>query len=340
MGKEAARQTADTAGHDGPITSGSNNVSTGGFPAARMGDTFVCKEHGPGVISEGSKTVTINGMPAARKGDRVICGKKSLPPTQGPKPPEYHYATIAKNTNKDGSLKVKNTEEFQIDILLVASKLSDSDGDGNYDYSDSKAKVEKFRLNHAIGESDTNFKLEGTVGKAEMKAGTTNGSKGSSFEVGLSASGVSGNIGISSGTEGSSSYAEIDAEGTIGSAEAKASSQIINDAAEHQYGFKTELGAEAAVAKGDIKFSVASKYLKAKGNISGSAGSIGASGGGGVMFDTDDMLVKLELTGEIAAFLGAGGDFEIEIGPFSSFFKGGGGSGIILSGAGIVVIGG
>ena len=61
MGKNAARQTADKAGHEGPITTGSPNVTTGGLPAARMGDSFTCKEHGTGVISGGSKTVTING---------------------------------------------------------------------------------------------------------------------------------------------------------------------------------------------------------------------------------------------------------------------------------------
>lgn len=47
MGKEAARQTADTAGHDGPIISGSSNVTTGGFPAARMGMLLFVKSMGP-----------------------------------------------------------------------------------------------------------------------------------------------------------------------------------------------------------------------------------------------------------------------------------------------------
>lgn len=41
MGKDVAKQTTDTTGHDGPIIFGSSNVSTGGFPVARMRDTFL-----------------------------------------------------------------------------------------------------------------------------------------------------------------------------------------------------------------------------------------------------------------------------------------------------------
>ncbi|EHF7572334.1 hypothetical protein J3170_004431 [Salmonella enterica] len=342
MGKDAARQTADTAGHDGPITSGSSNISTGGFPAARMGDTFVCKEHGPGVISEGSKTVTINGMPAARKGDKVVCGKKSLPPTQKPKPPEYHYVTLAKNTNEDGTVKVKNPNEFQMIILLASSQLSDSDGDGNFDTSNVKVVVEEFQLNNSIGSSGVNFKMGGTVGKAEMTAGTINGNRESSFGVDLSATGLSGDIGLSAGAQGSGNYAGVDAVGTIGSAEAKAGSQIINDEVEHQYGFKTELGAEAAIAKGDINLAAESKFLKTKATISGSAGSVGASGSAGVVYDTDDILLKIALTGEVAALLGIGGDVEVEIGPFAPLLTSlfGVGSGTVISGFGTVIIGG
>lgn len=342
MGKDAARQTADTAGHDGPITSGSSNVSTGGFPAARMGDTFVCKEHGSGVISEGSKTVIINGMPAARKGDKVVCGKKSLPPTKTPKPPEYNYVTLDKNTNEDGTVKVKNPDEFQMSVLLASSQLSDSDGNGNFDTANIKAVVEEFQLNHSIGNSGVNFKMGGTVGKTEMTTETTNGNKGSSFGVDLSATGLSGNIGLSAGTQGSGNYTEVDAVGTIGSAEAKAGSQIINDEEEHQYGFKTELGAEAAIAKGDINIAAESKYLKTKTTISGSAGSVGASGGASVVYDTDDILLKVEFVGEVAALLGIGGDVEAEIGPFAPLLASlfGIDSGTVISGLDTVIIGG
>jgi uncharacterized Zn-binding protein involved in type VI secretion len=221
MEKNAARQTADKAGHDGPITTGSPNVTTGGFPAARMGDSFICKEHGPGVISEGSKTVTINGMPAARYGDKVICGKEALPPTKGPKPPEYHYATLAKNTNEDGSVKVKNPEEFQMNVLLASSQLSDSDRDGNFDTANNIIVFEDFQLNHQMGDSGDNLNLGGTIGKAEMVAVTISNEKNSSSSINAKLTGVSGNVGISSGKEGTGDYAGVKAGGTIGTAEGK-----------------------------------------------------------------------------------------------------------------------
>ncbi|HAT8004945.1 PAAR domain-containing protein [Citrobacter sp. CK198] len=340
MGKDAARQTADTAGHDGPITSGSNNVSTGGFPAARMGDTFVCKEHGPGVINEGSKTVTINGMPAARKGDKVVCGKKSLPPTQGPKSPEYHYATIAKNTNEDGSVKNPNgSNDSKTYVGYAVSALSDEDGDGRYDKSNLKAGILDFQLDNPIGDSGANFILGTTIGKIEMTAGTTSGEKGASSSFDVKATGLSGNIGLSAGTKGGD-YGELKAEGTLGTAEAKGESVIIHDAAEHQYGFKTELGAEAALAKGDITFDTESPFwgLKVKGGISGTAGSVGLAGGTGLLFDKDDVMLKINLSGDIALGLGFGGDIEIQFGPF--FNHSTGGSGVILSGVTTVIIGG
>ncbi|EJK6270660.1 PAAR domain-containing protein [Salmonella enterica] len=340
MGKDAARQTADTAGHDGPITSGNSNVLTGGFPAARMGDTFVCKEHGPGVISEGSKTVTINGMPAARKGDKVVCGKKSLPPTQGPKPPEYHYVTIAKNTNKDGSVINPNgSNDSKTYVGYAVSALSDEDGDGRYDTSNLKAGVLDFRLSHPMGDSGANFNLGVTVGKAEMTAGTTSGEKGSSASFDLAATGLSGSVSLSAGTEGSD-RGGVTLGGTLGNAEAKGTSVIIHDADEHQYGFKTELGAEAAVAKGDITFDAESPFwgLKVKGGISGTAGSIGLAGGTGVLFDKDDAMLRINLSGDIALGLGFGGDIEIQFGPF--FNHSIGGTGIILSGVSSVIIGG
>lgn len=351
MGKDAARQTADTAGHDGPITSGSNNVSTGGFPAARMGDTFVCKEHGPGVISEGSKTVTINGVPAARKGDKVICGKKSLPPTKGPKPPEYHYATIAKNTNEDGSVKNPNgSGEFKLYTRYAVSALtdedSDGDGDGQYDTSDLKAGIIDFQLNHPIGGSGTNISLGGTVGKAEMKAGTVANENAHSSSVDAKLEGISGNVGLSSGKAGSGNYVEAKAEGTIGLAEGKGNYNLTHDLDEARVGAAFELGAEAAVAKGQLSGAIDSKYFKLKGSVDGTAGSAGLGLGGGAWVDFDNIMVKVQLSGKIAFILGLGGDIDIQLGPFTSVpiqerlgFTSSK-SGIVLSGASTIIIGG
>jgi len=54
--------------------------------------------------------------------------------------------------------------------------------------------------------------------------------------------------------------------------------------------------------------STESKYLRMKGNISGSAGSVGWSGGVGAIADIDNMMVKINISGEIAVCLGVGGD--------------------------------
>ncbi|MBA8501315.1 PAAR domain-containing protein [Escherichia fergusonii] len=347
MGKDAARQTADTAGHDGPITSGSHNVSTGGLPAARMGDTFVCKEHGSGVIIEGSKTVIINGMPAARKGDKVICGKKSLPPTQGPKPPEYHYVTIAKNTNEDGSVKNPNgSDEFKLYTGYAVSTLTDEDGDGRYDTSNLKAGVVDFQLNHPIGDSVANIRLGGTVGKAEMTAGTIANEDVHSSSVDAKLEGVSGNVGLSSGKAGTGDYVEAKAEGTIGLAEGKGKYNITHDIDEARVGAAFELGAEAAAAKGQLSGVIDLKYFKLKGSVDGTAGSAGIGLGGGALLDFDNIMVKVKLSGKIAFILGLGGDVDIQFGPFTDVpiqellgFTSSK-SGIVLSGVSTVIIGG
>jgi hypothetical protein len=89
-----------------------------------------------------------------------------------------------------------------------------------------------------------------------------------------------------------------------------------------------------------------SKYLKVKGSASGSAGSIGAGIGAGVWTDLDNIMLKFKLTGELAFALGLKGDVEVQLGPFTeipvqellglSSSK----SGIVLSGAPTIIIGG
>ena len=45
MGKGAARKGIDIAGHSGLINTGSDNVLIDGYPAARKGDGFICRQH-------------------------------------------------------------------------------------------------------------------------------------------------------------------------------------------------------------------------------------------------------------------------------------------------------
>jgi uncharacterized Zn-binding protein involved in type VI secretion len=57
-------------GAPGVITKGSGDVSIGGMPAARKGDTT----DGGTAVEQGSPNVFINGKPAVTVGDRTGCG--------------------------------------------------------------------------------------------------------------------------------------------------------------------------------------------------------------------------------------------------------------------------
>ena len=70
--KEGAQVTTP----EGPILTGSGNVTVNGRAAAiACGSEVNCKEHGPSKkVAQGSRTVSINGKMAARVGDRGTCG--------------------------------------------------------------------------------------------------------------------------------------------------------------------------------------------------------------------------------------------------------------------------
>src|SRR5690554_6559580 len=59
----------------GPVVSSSSDVFVGGLPAARVGDTLVCR--GPSdTIAQGSSSVFVNGKAVARIGDATVHGGK------------------------------------------------------------------------------------------------------------------------------------------------------------------------------------------------------------------------------------------------------------------------
>ena len=55
----------------GVVVQGSQDVTSGGLPAARQNDSTTTPGTG---VEEGSSNVIINGKPAARLGDRTNCG--------------------------------------------------------------------------------------------------------------------------------------------------------------------------------------------------------------------------------------------------------------------------
>jgi uncharacterized Zn-binding protein involved in type VI secretion len=343
MAKPAARQTADMAAHVGPIKTGSSDVTIGGFPAARKGDTFTCKEHGPGVITEGSRTVTINGIPAARMGDMTACKVEAAPPTAGRKPPEFHYLTPVKNTNEDGSVKVDVPDILSMRILSLYSVQSDETGDGSFDQIRAGIAITEFQINNHWGDKNSGFDTSwGTsVGKAEGTIGYTdkNGEYGAVAKG--KATGVSGNISVGTGKEGSGDYTNAKAEGSIGYADGKAEGKVYTGGNENKYGFAFEAGAEAAVAHGELEAAMETKYFAAKGTLGGSAGSIGASAGITATADIDDLVIELKVSGELAVLLGLKGDLSMRIGHYKSAeVKSQALQGTVLSGLPTVIIGG
>lgn len=65
-----AQNTNFPNGAPGVIVQGSGNVSVGGQPAARKGDTTDSSQ----ALVEGSSNVFINGRPAVTAGDKTGCG--------------------------------------------------------------------------------------------------------------------------------------------------------------------------------------------------------------------------------------------------------------------------
>ena len=64
------RKDAPPTGAPGVIVKGSGDISIGGQPAARKGDTT----DSAGTIEQGSSNVFINGRPAVTAGDKTNCG--------------------------------------------------------------------------------------------------------------------------------------------------------------------------------------------------------------------------------------------------------------------------
>jgi uncharacterized Zn-binding protein involved in type VI secretion len=64
----------DTHSHGGAVTSGAPDSDIGGKAIARVGDTAVCRAHGPVKIVSGDPNVMIGGRPVARDGDKLSCG--------------------------------------------------------------------------------------------------------------------------------------------------------------------------------------------------------------------------------------------------------------------------
>ncbi|GEM_PF-1404189 len=126
--EQLAAALGDVAAHGGSIMSGSPNVRIGKRPAARVGDTLVCPQHGPGSISKGSFTVRINGMPAARTGDLTGClapGSPAIDRVLGPAVPSQ---TPPATTTP---APLQTTATATLEIIQPMANLAQSSAEGS-----------------------------------------------------------------------------------------------------------------------------------------------------------------------------------------------------------------
>lgn len=342
MAKPAARQTADKAAHVGQINTGSPNVTVGGFPAARQGDAFVCPLHGPGIIIGGSGTVTINGVPAARMGDMTSCKATAPPPTKSKKPPVFHYSTLARNANEDGTVKVKNPENLTLSIFRIYSAQTDEDGDGSFDQIKMGLAAVDAQLTNHWGDKNGGFDTTGgfSVAKIERTVGYTNQEGEHGVSAKGKATGVSGNAGVSSGKEGSGDYTGVKAEGSVGYAEGKAEGKVYSGGEDQKYGFGYEFGAEAAALHGETEASIEYKYFSAKGTLAVPVAGVAAGTGLLASYDLDDRVLEVKVSGELAFALGLKADLAFRIGYYKSEAeKNKILQGMVLSGLPTVIIG-
>lgn len=354
MGKEAARMQFDTAGHTGPIVTGSFNVFIGGMPAARKGDSFICSTHGIGAITEGSSTVLINGKSAARINDKTSCGALSLPSEVGPAPEKYNFITPVKDNklNNDGTV---NTTPDWLDAKFVTAYANQEDltGGGNYDKINFGATLANLKGSNEWKFNGNKIGVNGGLRLYDLEGdlGYYNEDKIVGLEANAKATMVGGDMEISN--EGSyGNKVAIGANGDLLTAGANAKS-VLRKGYEGIYGYQVDVGAEAHVAKGEvIGENQILGIVNIKVKVSGSVGSVGVSAGGGGYVDTDDYIASVNVNGELAVLLGIGVDIEITVGDLTgkikSFFQNLFGEnekesvsleGVIISGCSNVIIG-
>ncbi len=320
-GKPAARLSLDTAGHTGPITAGSPNVLIGGAPAARKGDPFICthpQHGGSGIIAQGSKTVLINGIPAARMGDKTDCAGAPKPPpvVSGAAKDDVYFATIANNTNDDGSVKTSHPDNAKAKAFYAEARRKDKTGDGSYDYVSVEAEMVDFTLNGMYQTEEGTDVIGGGMGMEFLKAKAGTGAYASNgiygAEANASAAVAKGNVSMSLG-DSDIMKVEGKASGEVLSAEAKANAELYTGGTENRYGFSAGASADAQVAKGDIEGKSSNIFYDASVKVGGSAGSAALGGDALFYVDADDHLIRAKVGGKVALALGLEVDLDISL---------------------------
>lgn len=351
MGMPAARAFVDKAAHDGPIQCGSPDVIIGGFPAARKGDEFSCKQHGGGIIVSGSGSVFVNGMALARQGDKTQChaGGASAPAKCKPAPPQYWGGSLAKKAGEDGML---HGEHYDARILGAYASLKDSTNDGSYDTVSTGFSLENLTMgnikSHDLFRGEFRNKIADADATGAFYNGDSNiyGINGTATATGMQY-GVTG----AAGSEGTL-YANATGDVTIATADAKATAEVYTGN-KGRYGFNLGGGGGLAAVKEKVGAKVSLFGLViAKAKAEAHLGAVGASAGAAAYFDKTDYSVTLKANGRFAVLLGLAGEVDLKVvikplrdliigkeGSSDNSENGGGGDGAIISGCKTVLIG-
>ncbi|WP_313702088.1 PAAR domain-containing protein [Pantoea sp.] len=351
MGMPAARASVDKAAHDGPIQCGSPDVIIGGFPAARKGDEFSCKQHGSGIIVSGSGSVFVNGMALARQGDKTQChaGGASTPAKCKPAPPQYWGGSLAKKAGDDGML---HGEHYDARILGAYASLKDSTNDGSYDTVSAGFSLENLTMGNMKSHDFLRGEFRNKIADADATGAFY---KGDSNIYGLNATaaaeGMQYGVTGAAGSEGTL-YAYATGDVTIATADAKATVELYTGN-KGRYGFNLGGGGGAAAVKEKLGTKV-SLYgiVIAKTKVEAHLWAVGASAGAAAYFDETDYSFTLKANGRFALLLGLSSEVDLKVflNPLIDLIigkedssddseKGGRGDGAIISGCKTVLVG-
>ena len=349
MGQPAAT-LGDTAAHGGSIAVGSPTVFIGGRPAARLGDSVACGQHGTGTIAKGSMSVFINGQPAARLGDPTAClvpglAAASVPPVLGLPP-----VTKARSLDraKDGKTHAENDDADGISAAHAEYTKSDADHDGVMDTH--AVSAELLRVRKAKDRATGDGKEERISGALDMFYGNAQVSKGSNA---LAMDGTNAEVGVAKGSitlsggdagskgvdpdysvtgEGHFLHAKVEREGFLGTdgrgkygglAKGEVSGQVAGGDVSVMYKSPTVAGYNAQLK------------VKTGGEFAGFGGGLGAWG----FLDTAEKRVHMGANALLEVFLGAKYEWDVSLGKISAGVPVGGIAGLIATGNPRVLIG-
>jgi uncharacterized Zn-binding protein involved in type VI secretion len=323
----------------GPIVAGAPTVLVAGMAQARAGDQCTCTGP-PDMIVKGSPTVLIGGKPAARMGDQTVHGgtiaagaPNVLIGMSGAGGAAATPSTVSPGTHVPGKpgdgpdaidapYKVNKARlggDDNVDVMFAEGGGSASAGDGRAT-AQGEVALGGVRMDHAghiKGPVGGSHKLQALT--ADAKAYGSIGKTGLGGEAGASARMIEEEASIFAGPDENNPYGEIGGSYALMKAEAKGDLLVGSDG--RRAGLAVGGKAGASAAEGDIKseFNIPIPFtdwtISGRGKVSGDAGSIGGGAGAHAYRDLESGRYHVGAFGEVAVFLGLGGDVDLSLGP-------------------------